>query len=241
MDEAPDGAQTLISRGFCNLTHRISDTAPTPVSPGEKMQVTVPLHGTGYRVSAGHRIVVQIASAYWPILWPAPEPVTLSIRAGISALRLPLRTEPPDAPSPRPLPEPANRDGERRITCMREGSMERTVHTDLITGAMTHRVFIDGGVFGPIGDIRLDDIGTVLSDVSERRYTIHPDDPLSAHATMEQTASFTREDWSAKIWAHATQKATATEFVLTSSLRAWSGEELIFEEEKTHVIPRRGM
>jgi hypothetical protein len=48
IDEAPDGAQTLITRGFCNLTHRKSDTAPTP-SPGEEMEVTVPLHGIGYR------------------------------------------------------------------------------------------------------------------------------------------------------------------------------------------------
>ncbi|MEY8840419.1 CocE/NonD family hydrolase, partial [Cribrihabitans sp. XS_ASV171] len=91
IDEAPDGTQTLLSRGFCNLTHRHDDRAPAAVVPGEEMQVTVPLHGIGCRVPAGYRLVVQVASAYWPILWPAPEPVTLTLRAGVSALHLPVR------------------------------------------------------------------------------------------------------------------------------------------------------
>ncbi|MCR9151592.1 MAG: CocE/NonD family hydrolase [Rhodobacteraceae bacterium] len=241
VDEAPDGAQTLVSRGFCNLTHRHGDTDPRAVVPGEEMRVTVPLHGIGYRVSAGHRIVVQIASAYWPILWPAPEPVTLTVRPGTSALHLPVRTAPADEPAPRALPDPPKRDGKRPLTRMREGSMERSVHTDLTSGEVTHRFFLDGGVFGPVGDLRLDDIGTVLSDISDRRYTIRADDPLSARATMEQTASFTRDDWQAKIHCYAEQSATPTDFHLVSRMTCWSGDTVIFEQERTHVIPRNGM
>ena len=82
MDEAPDGAQTLISRGFANLMHRNSDTAPDPVVPGDVMHVLVPLHGIGYRLAADHRLMVQVASAYWPILWPPPDPVTLNVSPG---------------------------------------------------------------------------------------------------------------------------------------------------------------
>ncbi|NOD89101.1 MULTISPECIES: CocE/NonD family hydrolase [unclassified Ruegeria] len=241
VDEAPDGAQTLIARGFCNLNHRESDTQPTPITPGEDMTVTVPMYGTGYRVPMGHRVTLQIASAYWPVLWSAPQPVTLTIRPGASRLILPVRTQPDGSTEPRPLPEPAPPTAAPRKTHVRSGSMERSVHTDLTTGEMTHRFFLDGGVFGPVGDFRLDDIGTVLSDVSDRRYTIHPSDPLSAVATMEQTAGFDRDDWSAKIWTYSEQRATATEFHLTSRLKAWSGDELIFEEEETHIIPRNGM
>ena len=241
IDEAPDGAQTLLTRGFCNLTHRNGDTSPDPVIPGEEMEVTVPLHGIGCRVLPGHRIVVQIASAYWPILWPAPEPVTLTLTPGTSTLHLPVRTEPADAPAPGPVPEPPKRDTKRRVTRVRDGSMERSVHTDLTTGDVTQRFFLDGGVFGPVGDMRLDEIGTVLSDISDRRYTIRADDPLSARATMEQTASFTRDDWVAKIQCFAEQTATKTEFHLLSRVSCWSGDELIFEREETHTIPRNGM
>lgn len=241
IDEAPDGAQTLLTRGFCNLTHRKSDTAPDPAIPGEEMEVTVPLHGIGCRVLPGHRIVVQIASAYWPILWPAPEPVTLTLPPGTSTLHLPVRTEPAGAPAPSPVPEPAKRAAKRRVTRVRDGSMERSIHTDLTTGDVTQRFFLDGGVFGPVGDMRLDEIGTVLSDISDRRYTIRADDPLSARATMEQTASFTRDDWVAKIHCFAEQTATKTEFHLLSRVSCWSGDELIFEREETHIIPRNGM
>jgi hypothetical protein len=241
IDEAPDGAQTLLSRGFCNLTHRNSDTAPTPVTPGEEMQVTVPMHGLGCCVLAGHRIVLQIASAYWPVLWPSPEAVTLTIQPGQSVLHLPERTVAPQDPSPRPLPEPPKRDGKRPVTRVREGSMELSIHTDLATGDVTHRFFLDGGVFGPVGDLRLDDIGTVLSDISDRRYTIRADDPLSARATMEQTASFTREDWDAKIRCFAEQTATRTAFHLTARVTCWSGETEVFAQEETFTIPRNSM
>ncbi len=227
VDEAPDGAQTLITRGFCNLMHRKSDTDPAPIVPGEEMQVTVPLHGIGYRVAAGHRIMVQVASAYWPILWPAPEPVTLTVRPGSSALNLPVRLAPADAPEPRLLPEPPRRKEKRPVTRLREGSMVRAATQDLSTGVHTQQFFLDGGVFGPVGRMRLDDIGTELGDISDRQYHIRADDPLSARATMEQESLFERGDWSARIKTSAEQTATKTDF--------------IHSVEWTHKIPRNGM
>ena len=239
VDEAPDGGQTLITRGFANLTHRNNDTDPEAVVPGEVMDITVPLHGIGYRIKAGHRLVVQIASNYWPILWPSPKPVTLTLTPGQSALSLPVRNATED--TPRDLPEPEKSEFKRRVTRVRDGSMERSFHTDLTTGETTHRFFLDGGVFGPVGDLRLDETGTVLSDISDRKYMIHADDPLSARATMEQTASFERDDWHAKISCFAEQTATETEFHLTSRVTCWSGEEEVFSREKTYTIPRNGM
>ena len=137
-DEAPDGSQTLITRGFANLTHRYSDTDPAPVEPGKEMAITVPLYAIAYRLAPGHRLQVQIASAYWPILWPAPEPVTLTMVPGTSALKLPLRNG-GDHGTPRPLAEPPPPPRDRPVTKVREGSMERSLSTDLITGVQTHR------------------------------------------------------------------------------------------------------
>ena len=72
IDEAPDGAQALISRGFCNLTHRNSDTDPTPVVPGEPMSLTVPLMGSSWRVAPGHRLMLQSPPATGPCSGPDP-------------------------------------------------------------------------------------------------------------------------------------------------------------------------
>ncbi|MEM8730472.1 MAG: CocE/NonD family hydrolase C-terminal non-catalytic domain-containing protein, partial [Pseudomonadota bacterium] len=241
VDEAPDGSQNLIARGFCNLTHRHGDSDPTPVQPGEEMQVRVPLHGIGYRVKAGHRLGVQLASSYWPILWPAPEPVSLHMVPGQSTLHLPLRAARADEPVPRALPDPPSAKVKPPLTRVREGSMERSFTTDLTTGLTTHRVFIDGGVFGPVGDMRLDDIGTVLRDISDRRYIIHPGDPSTARAIMEQNAGFSRDDWSVKIETYAEQTATASAFHLTARIKCWDGDTVFFEADDHFEIPRNGM
>ncbi|MEO3414067.1 CocE/NonD family hydrolase [Roseovarius sp. CAU 1744] len=240
VDEAPDGAQTLISRGFCNLMHRDGDTNPRPVVPGEVMRVGLQMHAIGYRVPEGHRVMVQIASAYWPVLWPAPSPVTLTLAAGRSVLTVPQRRDTPQAPTPRTLPEPPTDQLPRPSARLREGSFKRSLSVDLTTGLHTARMYSDGGVFGPVGQMQLE-TGTALSDVSDRVYSIHPDDPLSARATMEQESRFERGDWSARIKTTSEQTATETEFHLTARVQCWDGDDLFHEIEWHHAIPRNGM
>ena len=73
---APDGTSTLVTRGVLNLTHRDSHEHPEPL-PGRPSRVTVELDGIAEAVPAGHRLRLALSPAYWPWLWPAPEPVTL--------------------------------------------------------------------------------------------------------------------------------------------------------------------
>ncbi len=237
-DEAPDGAQTLITRGFANLMHRHGPDAPVPVVPGEVMKITVPLHGIGYRVAAGHRLVVQIATTYWPLLWSAPEPLTITMAPGASSLSLPLRRVTHD-PAPREFPMPP-KSAARPVTKLADGVLERGFVTDTTTGTTTHRVYVVGGVFGPIGRLKLDETGTEMGDISERLYSIGAD-PLSARATMEQTATFNREDWNIRIETWSDMTATETEFHLTAHVECYDGEEQFHRAEWTQKIPRNGM
>lgn len=241
VDEAPDGAQTLIARGFANLMHRHSDTAPAPVVPGESMTVTVPLHGIGYQLARGHRLMVQIASTYWPVLWPAPAPVTLTLNPGESKLLLPVRRSDVADDAPRPLPAPPARQSKPPVTAIRAGGMERSLKVDLTDGTHTARFFLDGGVFGPVGRLRLDDTGTEMGDLSDRVYRIHPDDPLSARASMTQDSHFHRGDWSARIKTAATMTATKTHFRLSATVECWDGDKPFHSVEWKHEIPRNGM
>ena len=239
VDEAPDGAQTLITRGFANLAHRVSDTVPEPAVPDAEMTVTLPLHGIGYRLASGHRLVVQVGTCYWPILWPAPEPVTLTVVPGCSTLELPVRSAVAD--QPRAFPEPDPTDRKRPVTTVREGSMDRSLHVDLATGEHASRFFLDGGVFGPVGRLRLDETGTEMGDVSDRVYRIHPEDPLSARATMDQESSFERDDWNVRIETSSEMTATKTDFLLRASVTCWDGDEEFHQVQWEHSIPRNGM
>ncbi|MFZ1728456.1 MAG: CocE/NonD family hydrolase C-terminal non-catalytic domain-containing protein, partial [Albidovulum sp.] len=239
-DEAPDGAQSLISRGFANLTHRISAEVATPVIAGEEMEISVTLHGMAWQVPAGHRLVLHLASTYWPILWPSPEPVTLSLRPGLSAIEIPVLALRTNAPPPRDLapPSPA---APSQTTQLSEGSMARDITTDLITGTIRHRMFIDGGVFGPIGKIRFDAIGTEFHDVSERIYEIHPDDPLSAKATMTQSRTMERGNWKVRIETTSEMTASSDAFHLSAHVECWEGDTPFHRVDWSHNIPRNGM
>ena len=76
---ARDGTSALLGRGVLNLTRRASFADPRPVVPGEVMAVTVPLTTTAARIPAGQRLRVGIAGAAFPVAWPPPEPVALSV------------------------------------------------------------------------------------------------------------------------------------------------------------------
>lgn len=236
-DEAPDGTQALISRGFANFTHRNDDRRPEPVVPGEEMRIEVPLHGIGQRVAAGHRLILHVASTYWPILWPSPEIVTLTVPPGRSRLHLPVRAAEADAPRDLPAPPPG---APRRSTQIREGLLKRDLTFDLTTGTLTNRVYIDGGVFGPVGEIRLDETGTEIGDISDRIYEIGRD-PLSARAVMTQKGFFRRPDWNPRYETWSEMTATKTHFILNASVTCYDGDKLFHHVDWHHEIPRNGM
>src|SRR5262249_35970953 len=78
-DVAPDGASLRVTYGLLNLARR---EGGRPVVPGEPMGVEIALNPIAHRFPAGHRLRVAISTGYWPLAWPAPEPVTLSVSHG---------------------------------------------------------------------------------------------------------------------------------------------------------------
>ena len=68
--------------------------------------MTVELDGIAQAVPAGHRLRLALSPAYWPWLWPVPEPVTLGVHTAPSALVLPVRAPRPEDGELRPFGEP---------------------------------------------------------------------------------------------------------------------------------------
>ena len=92
-DVAPDGSSRRVSYGVLNLTHRDSHAEPSALTPGSFYQVRVKLNDCGYAFAPGHIVRVALSTAYWPLIWPAPEDATLTARLP-GKLILPVR--PPD-------------------------------------------------------------------------------------------------------------------------------------------------
>ncbi len=229
-DVHPDGASELISYGLLNLTHRTSHEFPQPLAPGEPATATVILDQCAYRVPAGHRLRIAISTAYWPAIWPSPEPVAVTLHAG--TLSLPVRRsagsdewrfEEPEAASPWKIEE------------MRKASSERRIERDLETGLVTVIVAND---FGEARDL---EHGLVTGSRMSERWTIRPDDPLSARAEIWWEQTLSRGDWSVRTEARSSMRSDAGSFHLAARLEAWEGSDRVFERDFAKTVTRRHM
>lgn len=230
----PDGRATRLSYGLLNLTHRDGHESPRDLVPGEPYRVSVRLNECAQRISAGSRIRVAVSTAYWPIVWPSPEAVTLTVLTGASSLALPIR---PARPEDRDLPdfEPAENAPDLDATVLREGSKyARTIH-DLNTGLHRQERFNDDGL------TRINATGWCYAQSVGRHYAIRADDPLSAEAAFSWRKEFRREGFEVRIEADTQMRALADHFLLLARLDAYEGPARVFSREWSCKLPRDGL
>ncbi len=113
-DVHPDDASLRVSFGILNLAHRDGHATPTALIPGQRYSVRIQLNDAGSAFPPGHRIRVAISTAYWPMVWPAPEVATVMVYGG--AITLPVRPARPEDAGLPPLPGPETAPPEKRTT-----------------------------------------------------------------------------------------------------------------------------
>ena len=194
-DVAPDGSMLQISRGVLNLTHRSSHSDPAAMEPGEPADVTVTLDGLAHRLPVGHRLGLLISTSLWPLVWPSPTEVTLTLELGPGCeLRLPVRS-PSAADSTTGTPlfgEPAMAPGGAELTA--PPSTTRTITADAATGRVTVTDRGDNGT------ITFDDHRTAMSSTATDTWTITVGDPLSARVVCDRTWSVDWPEESIFVW-----------------------------------------
>ncbi len=219
-DVHPDGASELIAWGVLNLTHRASHEFPEALVPGETVDATVVLDQCAYRVPAGHRLRVAISTAYWPMIWPSPEPVSLTLSA--ATLALPVRPTAAGDEWTFPAPEGA---APWRTETLRKSSSRRTAERDQATGVVTLTIADD---FGAVRDL---EHGLAHGSAVRETWTIAPDDPLSASVDIAWSQTFSRDAWSVRTETTSSMRADGENFHLHGSIRAYEGGKLVFERD----------
>ena len=141
-DVAPGGASTRVTYGVLNLTHRDSHEHPEPIEPGEPYRVRLRLDDVAYGFPAGNRIRLALSTAYWPLIWPSPEVVTLAVESGVSHLELPVR--PPRDEQPPSFEEPEGAPPLQAET-LREATHSKRVEQDQASGETVLYLFDDFG------------------------------------------------------------------------------------------------
>ncbi|HEV2550111.1 MAG TPA: CocE/NonD family hydrolase [Stellaceae bacterium] len=236
-DVFPDGTSARVTYGVLNLTHRKGHESPAPLVPGECSEAVVRLNDIAHSFPAGHRIRVAIATASWPLIWPAPEPVTLGVHTGVSMLDLPMRPPSPgDAVLP-PFAAPEEGPGDR-ARVLRPSTLQRTVERNVATGDVIYRVFSDGGDFDGAGLVHFDEISLKAGFAFAQSYRIGESDPLSAGAQIAAHATLRRERWTPELLSVVELRATKEDFIVTARLTASDGDGEIFTRTWNETIPR---
>lgn len=234
-DVAPDGASTRVRHGVLNLTQRDDREHIAPLIPGERYTVRVELDDIAHSFAAGHRIAVSVSSTYWPMLWPSPEAVTLTIVAGASYLELPVRPPDPADDDLVPFHEPvAAPSGPVRI--LRPGKdNNRIIRRDARTSETVVSMPRDSG------RSHLEDIDLEVDETGSVNYSIVEGDPLSARAWTDFSMERRRGDWHIRSETKICMSSTVDDFRLEAGLDAFEGDERIFHESWDITIPRDGL
>jgi putative CocE/NonD family hydrolase len=230
-----DGTSVRVTYGVLNLTHRAGNERPEALEPGRRFTVRVALNHVAHAFDAGHRLRLAISTAYWPIVWPSPEPVTLRLFTGASRLELPVRPASAEHARPTPFAAPESAPPPP-YTELRPPRVERRLTRE--EGTTVHTIVAESGGFGAAGPGRLDDIDLELGHTSMRRYQIRDADPLSASAEITQRIDLRRGAWAVRVESHVALSATRVSFELSARLEAFEGEALVRGRSWRASIPR---
>ncbi|MDH2433640.1 CocE/NonD family hydrolase [Pokkaliibacter sp. MBI-7] len=227
-DVAPDGKVSMITYGVLNLALR-NDPAvlETPV-PGETMDAEVVLDHIGYRLPVGHRLRVAIASASFPLLWPSPQLTTLSLRAALQELDLPVYIgEPID--NPFAAPEAATPCD---LTMLEPAGNRRTLSEDVATGTVT--VHIDDN----FGLTRFNDHGLWVRQRAIKDYSVQPYDPGSTRAEFNWLYEAGRDDWSVQVQSWMQVSCDSEQFHIEATQVASHNGEVVSNKTWSTSVPR---
>ncbi|MGF1525481.1 MAG: CocE/NonD family hydrolase [Candidatus Competibacterales bacterium] len=232
-DVAPSGASTRVSYGVLNLTHREGHTRAVPLEPGERYGVAVALDDIGHRFAQGHRLRLAVSTTYWPMVWPSPSPVTLTVYPKDSHLALPVRTPPPGEVSPTFDP-PLRLPGLKSQT-LRSPSSQRRIERDVASGAV---LVVSDDDFGAERLVDIDlEVGSTLCE----RFTIHPNDPLCARHEFHKTQHLARGSWEFQTIARGAMWADGEHFYLDVTLEAYENRRRVWRQPWQRQIPREGL
>jgi putative CocE/NonD family hydrolase len=233
-DVAPDGSSTLVARGLLNLSRRSGNDRSDPMPLNEPVVVRVLLQSTAYAIPAGHRIRLAVSNAYWPMVWPSPEPGTMTVVCGPrSFLSLPRRRPseldtdlrpfgPPESGTPLASEKKLLRDRGRRV------------RRDLSTGEVEVRFEWQGW------RTRIIATDTEMGEENITTYRIVEGDPLSATVITNADVSLSRPGWNVRTVAASTMTCELERFIVTTTLDAFHDNVRVHACSWTHQFPRDG-
>jgi uncharacterized protein len=235
-DVARGGASTRVTYGLLNLTHRNGHEQPEPLESGKRYLVKVTMNDVAHAFPAGHKLRLAISTSYWPIVWPAPQPVTVSLFIGESFLDLPLR--PPDRTDDalRPFEPPERAAAE--TTELRPAPLRQIIERDRTTNETIYIVSSGRGDLDSAKLTRIKAIGLEVGHTMFKRFRIGEEEPGPAQAEVVQKTWFRRGSWNTRVEMRSHFSSSPDDFQLEAELKAYEGDALFFTRTWSRRIKR---
>ncbi len=230
-DVKPDGSATRVSFGILNIAHRSGSENLEPVEPGKRYRVRVKCNDAAYSFAPGHRIRVSVSTTYWPMVWPSPRPVTLSIFPGAGKLELPVRPLRAHEPAMKPLEGPEAGPLTKKREIVPAPRVNKITH-DLINGLVEQFVERGAGIYR----IEENEIETGVN-ITERT-SIDVNNPLAATTEITVHLRTGRVGSLCDVWARYKLTADAENFFLESTAEAQEKGSSVFSRKWNYTIPR---
>ena len=235
-DVAPDGASTRVTYGLLNLTHRGGHEHPEPLEPGERYLIRVTMNDVAHAFPPKHKLRLAISTSYWPIAWPAPQPVTVSLFTGASFMDLPVRPPDPKDNALRSFESPEHAGAE--TTELRPAALKRIVERDRTTNETIYTVSSGRGDLDSAKLTRIKAIGLEVGHTMLKRFRIGEEDPGMAQAEIIQKTWFRRADWKTRVETRTRFFSSPEEFQLEAELTTYEDNDLFFTRTWTRHIKR---
>ena len=227
----PDGAVSRLTYAVSNLCHRDSHEHPEALEPGKVYTVKIQLDDVAYRVPKGHALRVSISTSYWPLIWPAPETVNLTVHTGASYIEVPVR-KPRRGEKP-PVFAPAEAAPAVKLLTVDQPWNKRELTIDQRTGENRLSIVDD------FGRSTSTEHGLTTWGCGREDYSILPHDPLSARQSCHWSMETSRGDWKVRTETYSSMTASKTHWHITGRLEAYEGEQLVFSKDWDKKIKRK--
>jgi len=223
----PEGQSWIVTYGLLNLTHRNGHEHPQALTPGQFYDVTVEMSLIAHRFKTGNRIRLSVSESLWPLVWPSPEIVTLTLTQGVSSLELPIRDRVADPPLPIP------------VTHMESKELGALFAAKQLKGPDSEGWYEFSQDPAP-SSFTVPDIGTTITGGFSRKelLRIKDGDNNSSLWQGEHTGGFKRGDWDCTIHAAFKLTSSADTFFIEETLRALEGDKVIFERSNKGAVKR---
>jgi putative CocE/NonD family hydrolase len=220
-DIALNGKVTRVTYGLLNLAHRESHEHPKALKPGHRYCIRVKLNEIGQIFRKGHRMRVAVSTSYWPLAWPSPEPVKLTIFSGKSRIILPVRKPRPEDSNLPPIPKPVSAET-IKTKLLTPNQREWTVTHNLANNEITVEITKDDGAF------RLENNRLEVHKQVRERYIYNHNIYNSVRGEVRGIRTFRRKDWFVKTITKTVLTSDEAHFFIRAELDAYEGDVRIF-------------